>query len=606
MNNKGGRTERTPSAWSLEVKRFKELYDKWLDYRLNKFFDLSVYGPSFRSIRIFFLRVGFVIVVFIAYLLSYSFLAQIYSQPTTFSSLAIIAGLNFIRLLLILWIPDFIAIEMAGNYITDIFELKNPSVAWKFIGEISLGGASEVLHIRDGKVTEEDQDSPIVLIGGPGRVEVEFDTAVLFEKPDGTPHVIGPVAPKSEEKDPAILEGFERLREPIINLRDQYFGYNSSDAIAVESRSLDGIPISAKDVRIVFSIHRNDGSDTQKPSKEKPFLYNLQSVQDLIYQQAVQVLQGKHPSGEPGAWSNTMRGMVSGAIGAFMSENKLTEFLASISTPEIEAQEHREDTILLQTLRYSDQLSESESEAFTKPNFHPRTELTDRFMKYTDGFAKRTNERGMDLHWIGVGTWKAPNDTINVRHREAWQVSLDNAAQSSDHALEQVVDGACLAEKLQLIKHVPLDAYKESQRNLIEKEKRIEGLLQNFWEQMGNVLNFYYANNIQNNDVDQLEKAILKIEKLLNIPGGQHMVGGGTLSKVKRRTTSSISESSPPAPSSHDEVIPYRNLLALMTKLGVDHKAVDPMIENEARRHPTLTRKELIERIVKRLKRYGK
>ena len=142
MNKKGGWTNQTPSAWSLEVKRFKELYNKWLDYHFNKFFDLSVYGPSYRSIRIFFLRVGFVIVVFIAYLLSYSFLAQIYSQQTTFSSLVIIAGLNFIRLLLILWIPVFIAIEMAGNYITDIFELKNPSVAWKFIGEISAGRAA--------------------------------------------------------------------------------------------------------------------------------------------------------------------------------------------------------------------------------------------------------------------------------------------------------------------------------------------------------------------------------------------------------------------------------------------------------------------------------
>ena len=238
MNKKGGRADQTASAWRLEVKRFKELYNKWLDYRLNKFFDLSVHGPPYRSKRINSLRVGFVLVVFIAYLLSYSFLAQVYSQQTTLSSLLIVAGLNVIRLLLILSIPVFIAIEMAGNYITDIFELEDPSVAWKFIGEISLGGASEVLHIRDGKVAEEDRDSPIVLIGGPGHVQVEFDTAVLFEKPDGTPHVIGPVVTKSEEKNPAILEGFERLREPVLNLRDQYFGYNSSDAITVESRSL--------------------------------------------------------------------------------------------------------------------------------------------------------------------------------------------------------------------------------------------------------------------------------------------------------------------------------------------------------------------------------
>src|ERR1700690_2395318 len=109
MNKKGGRTNQTSSAWSLELRRFKELTEKWLNYHLNKFFDLSVYGPPYRSKRINSLRVGFVLVVFIAYLLSYGFLAQVYSQQTTLSSLLIVAVLNFIRLLFILWIPVFIA-----------------------------------------------------------------------------------------------------------------------------------------------------------------------------------------------------------------------------------------------------------------------------------------------------------------------------------------------------------------------------------------------------------------------------------------------------------------------------------------------------------------
>ena len=362
---------RTPSAWSLETKRFKKLFDQWLDYRLNKFFDLSVYGPSISLNNEYF-----------SFEWAFSFwcssliYCHITSWPTSlsskllFSSLFILAVLNFVRLLFILSIPVYIAIDMAGNYITDIFELEDPGVAWKFIREISLGGATEVLYIRDGKIAEEDKNSPFVLIGGPGRVEVEFDSAVLFEKPDGTPHVIGPVDMKStdDKAESAVLDGFERLRLPIINLRDQYFGYTASDAITVENRSLDGILISAKDVRVVFSIHRDDGSAVQKPSKEKPFLYNPPSIQDLIYQQSVQVLQGEHPSGEPGTWTGTMRGMVSGEIGAFMSQNKLAEFVASIGTPEIEAQEHREDTILFQTLQYSHQSSESESEWELSPN----------------------------------------------------------------------------------------------------------------------------------------------------------------------------------------------------------------------------------------------
>ena len=270
MNTKGDRIEKAPSAWSLETKRFKELLNRWLDYHVDRFFDLSINGPDYRSKRVFLLRLTFIVVGLIIEILLYSFsnlfLGKLAQPATGFLSLVIVTILAFFRLLFILLIPMYIGIEMGGNYITDIFELEDPGVAWKFIGEISLGGASQVLHIRDGKIADADKDLPIVLVGGPGRVQVEFDTAVLFEKPDGTPHVIGPADMKSK-----TLDGFERLREPIINLRDQYIGYTASDAISVENRSLDGIPISAKDARVVFSIHRSNGSEFTKAGKRKAF-----------------------------------------------------------------------------------------------------------------------------------------------------------------------------------------------------------------------------------------------------------------------------------------------------------------------------------------------
>jgi hypothetical protein len=618
MNAKEKQAEKTPSAWSQEMERTGKLFDQWLDYRLNRFFDLSVHGPGYRSIRIFFLRASILVPVFLIQIFFFSFLTQVNSQSTTLPSLGLIAALTFFRLLFILLIPVYIAINMAGNYITDVFELKDPAVAWKFIREISLSGASEVLHIRDGKIAEEDKDSPIVLIGGPGRLEVEFDSVVLFEKPNGTPHVIGPADMKSEEEkkkkgrdnkkneqDPAVLEGFERLREPIINLRDQYFGNTASDAITVESRSLDGLQVSASDVRVVFSIHQSDGSDPQKLDKERPYHYDPQSVQTLIYQQPVQVLQKSNPSGEPGGWTGTMRGLVSGSIADFMSQNKLAEYLASISTPELEAQAYREDTILLQTMQYSSQLPAAAPDNMVKPKFHPRTELSDRFMKYTDGFSKRAAERGIDLHWIGVGTWKIPNeisgDVINGRHLEAWRISRENAIRSGDNVLNSILDEACLNEKLRLIQEVPFAAYQKEQAKYTEKEKIIEALLWDFWEQLGDALDDYYKNNTRNQEVDKLERAILKIEKLLDIPGGAHMVGGGTFSKVKSRVHSA--DDTPPAPSSRSEDQQYRILL---TKLDGNYKVAEGMIANEQRRFPDLTREEAIVRIVKRLERYGK
>ncbi|MBI3739921.1 MAG: hypothetical protein HY258_12810 [Chloroflexi bacterium] len=467
---------------------------------------------------------------------------------------------------------------------------------------------------------EEDKDSPILLIGGPGRVEVEFDSAVLFEKPDGTPHVIGPVKKKPEDekkkkkgkdkkekRDNTVLEGFERLRRPIINLRDQYVGNSAADAITVESRSQDGIRISASDVRAVFSIRRDGASAHQKPTKERPYLYNLQSVQDLIYGQSVQVLtQGPHPSGEPGQWTSTMFGLVSGAVGEFMSRNKLAEYLASISTPEIENSEVREDTILWQTLQYTNQVPETTSENITKPKFHPRTELSARFMKYTEGFRKRAGERGVDLHWIGVGTWKMPDresdEVINNQHFEAWRLSRENAARSEPQALQAAMEEVELEEKLHLIQSVPFEAHQQIQTKYPQKDKAIEALLLAYRDQLGDALEIYYNAGSECKELDRIERAVLFIEKLLRITAGRpHMLGGGSLSKVKRRPRMQVDENSPPAPSTHDAVAPYLRLLAVMTKLKIELKAIEPMLENEARRYPTYTQKELIENIVKRL-----
>jgi hypothetical protein len=619
MNAAVAGTGRTPSAWRIERKRFRELIIKWLDYRSNKFFDLSIHGPGYRSLwtlilGILFIGFGFAVHLFLYY---YPILAA--SRQHSLQELLFFAVLTFFQLVFILVIPAQIALTMAGNYLADIFELKNARIAWKFIRELSFAGATEVIHVNDGKIADADKNSPLILIGGPGHVEVEFDSAVLFEKPDGTPHVIGPQPKKPGEekkkskadKDITILEGFERLRTPIINLRDQYFGNPSGEPIPVKARSLDGIKISANDVRVVFSIRRNGGRDLQKPTSERPYLYDPQSVEELVYQQAVQVkTDGPHPSGEPGPWTGTLRGLVSGSIAEFMSQNRLAEYLASIGTPEIEESEHREDTILFETLQFSTELPDATSEKIPKPKFHPRTELSERFTKYSDGFSKRAQERGVELHWIGVGTWKIPDEisskVINGRHLEAWHLSRDNATRSEQSALNAVMDEAFLNEKLRLIQNVPFAAHQSDLGEYTEKEKLVEALLQAYWEQLGDALDVYYKAGVRSEELAQLEDAILIIEKLLNIPGGLHMVGGGSLSKVKRKRASSIDESSPPAPTSHDELVPYRNLLVLMTKLGIDHKAVEPMIENEARRHPTLTRKELIERIVKRLERYGK
>jgi hypothetical protein len=597
-----------PSGWKIELDRFNELLNRWLDFQLNKFFDLSIHGPGYRRSWTLALGAGFVAAAFFIH-------AFLYFSPLLVTErqfeLSLLPGFfiqTVLRLIIILYIPTFIAITMAGNYLADIFELKDKTVAWDFIKELSLGGANEIIHIRDGKISEESLNSPILLIGGPGRVLVEFDSAALFETPDGTPNVIGLAnANPDNRKDNFTLEGFERLREPIINLRDQYIGNLSSEPMTVLSRSLDGIPVSATEVRGVFSVHREQNENSPMATIETPYPFNPRDIENIIYKQVVPVLtDGPYSSGLPPLWTNSMQGLIFGSLSEFMGQNNLAEFLTSIGSLELELSEFREDTILSNTLQYSNELPDPGEQEISKPKFHPRSELSDRFTKYTEGFSKRARERGLELHWIGVGTWKMPdeitNELINDQHLEAWRINRDNADRSTSKTLESVADESYINEKARLILNTPLAAHQKNQMKYSDKDVLIECLLQNYWEQLGDALQIYYKNDDHSDDLDTIEKAVLKLERLLNISQGQHMIGGSSMSKVRSKSEP-IEQEGPPAPATRSEADQYRRLLS---KLDGNYKVAEGMIEHEARRHPDLIREELIKRIVNRFERYGR
>jgi len=64
----------------------------------------------------------------------------------------------------------------------------------RFVWEVALSGSEDTIRITQGKVAEQYLESPNYLIGGPGKVIVDLDSVALFERADGTPHVIDPRA----------------------------------------------------------------------------------------------------------------------------------------------------------------------------------------------------------------------------------------------------------------------------------------------------------------------------------------------------------------------------------------------------------------------------
>jgi hypothetical protein len=332
--------------------------------------------------------------------------------------------------------PFFIALQCAALYLADVFELEHVSVARQFIWAVGLLGSEETIRVSQGDISEEDRQSPTCLIGGPGKVTVDLDSAALFEKLDGTPHIIGPTGKEPGGK--ATLDGFERFRQAI-DLRDHFIDLRDQDpkSFSVQGRSLDGIPIEATDVRLMFSIYR----DGKQPNTEHPYPFSKKAVEQLIYKASSQVTAGQaNPSTFKFSWINNMIGLIRGKLGGFMSERNLTVYLASIGMPEFEKAKQREEVIAEQeSLLGTPVIDESKAKQIPPPpKFTARYEITNLFTEFEKEFTETSHNRGVELHWIGVGTWKTPAEIVPQKHLEAWKLSRENLFKGSELARSQL------------------------------------------------------------------------------------------------------------------------------------------------------------------------
>ncbi len=333
---------------------------------------------------------------------------------------------DVLRHLVIFAFAMFIALYLASFYLEDIFEINNPAVAIRFIRISAFSGNYPGIIICDGRVDEIFSNSPISLIGGPGVVDVHLENVALFEKIDGTPDIIGPTF-----RQYSVLDGFERLRS-IFDLRDQFITLN------IKGRTQDGIPVEARDVRLAYSIYRGGRRIERNLQDPQPYPFVPQAVLDLTYK------QGKEPN------QNAMRGLIVGEFSRFISQHTLDEFLSSVEIP------YEDESDL-------DSLVEQENEP---RQMIPRDKITGLFYDYAKEFSQKAGQRGVQLEWIGLGTWVTPSNIIPERHFEAWKLSSEARIRRSRDVLEQMQDENRLAELLRLIDEIPALFYNLCQQNI--------------------------------------------------------------------------------------------------------------------------------------------
>lgn len=619
MNQNPTQNIKPKTALQIELENTKEQLTRLINCWLNNMFNLKPEGSSRRGALLF---VVFLIFSLVAVLRSnpmFIWVAQLSSvfqyffnpafagqSPTTLNDFLVFSVQALFRPEVFRYMPIIvlqylIGLHIASIYLDNIFELNRVDIARKFIYQVALTGSREEIHFANGSLIVKDRESLIYLIGGPGRVIVELDTAVLFEKSDGRPNVIGPNT-KNENK---IIEGFERFRGfkdfQAIDLRDQY-----CDPINVHNRSLEGIPVSATDVRMVFSVHRNE-----KPTPKVPHPFDPKAIETLIYEQASQVLMdGNHPSEPPVSWTGTMQGLIRSSLSAFMRRNRLQEYFASIGPIETsEAEKRQKDIIKAKSLVVSNDDSSEIPPEIKPPPFQPRHEVSKLFKKFTDDFTKNhftitANEKGVDLHWVGVGTWKTPDEVAPARHLDAWKLSRENAARGNASAMNALQEETLIRRTIREIQDVPLARFTQSVKMKKHKDA-VQDLLLAYREQFIEAVELLDKSGKQ--VPIEIIQAIKHLEIVVQMP---HWVGGASRRYIKEAQLSPSNERLPRVgvsqtagipstrPSPEDET---RLFQILIDACGGDEEVAEQCVSKERKQYPHTDRKVLIEHAIERM-----
>ncbi|MDL1910585.1 hypothetical protein FBQ81_07800 [Chloroflexi bacterium CFX6] len=534
------------TALQKEWRLFRELFFRLLDVLLNRLFDLrSEKAIRRRRYLIFlFLVSGFLVNLkdfplpiwagYVQDILSYLFRQGSYTPNYAgnpfinfiWISLSAMANPNTLQYLPILLVSFIVARESTALYLADIFNLDAIDVraARQFVVAVALSGSNETIRIAHGEVLEEHRSSPVFLIGGPGKVIVDIDSVALFEKPDGTPRIIGPTG--EEPKGKATLDGFERLRtafdlrDHFIELRDQMKTGNPEEETkspAVKSRSQDGIPITATDVRFMFSVDRGANNSNDK----NPYPYNPKAIESLVYKAASRVTPDlENPSTIEYSWFNNMVRLIRGRLGNFMSERKLTEYLASIGMPEYIKAKQQEKQIVKELQKLAPPTTEDKpkgKDIKRPPKFTPRYEIKNLFSQFAEEFTRKARDQGVELHWIGVGTWKTPVDIVPEKHLEAWKISRENFDKGSDKATKKLIEETTIQAMTTLIQDVPIGAYTTATKEFIDHNKAMRSILKSYQLQLIETRDFIdakaKATQEEKTIAERIQQAISKIIK---------------------------------------------------------------------------------------------
>lgn len=346
-----------------------------------------------------FLAGAFFILFWLVLIVAFDFPGQIpfhllQSLPALFFPFFNIVSTFLNPQVLLYLVPVLLALSLgiiiSSRYLADLFELESPGIAIRYLLASFFGWNYPRLKINQGDIHQLNPTNPVKRIGGPGFIRTHLGFAATSEAINGTPKVYGLAMDEmdtaqhgvdplttNKERSSYFIQGFERLRE-VVDLRDRLVKVDEIRAV-----TRDGVLAYARDAQMLFRVH----SAEKERSLKSPYPFTAESLRRLVYGQPV--VEGKRRSPDQALAYVLRQEMID-----FIARHTLEEFLA------------------LQPFRSTVKQQEEQDEAGENLQYiHiPRRELTEHF--YTDVLKERLRKQGLDLVWVGVGTWEIP---VNIQ-----------------------------------------------------------------------------------------------------------------------------------------------------------------------------------------------
>jgi hypothetical protein len=431
------------------AKTPKGVFDSPAFLGINKFFS-TAFGSDAQSTKnrkLFFLLFFVLIWSFFALILHplhHSIWDDFSLNPTTIiknitAILSLYFSLDVLFHMLFFLLGAIISYQFVKQYFAAMYGIKSNNFNDHYLLKTIFGYPREEPIKIDSSQVMDKQINLLKVIGGPTKVIIGAESAAIFEKFDGKVQIVGPTMnlPRMYYQ----LEKFERLRE-IFDLRNQTIQFD------LQARTKDGIPLTLKGMKVLFSILRN----SKKTTLTRPYSFNAQSLYRLAY---------KIPSG---VFSEKITEIFKQEIINNIRQHPLSALLENVG--ELEVQEQSNLELLEKTIKY--RKKQKFVHTYLKHSFFPQIKYKNtpgkkigrnhkkihiffhmdpqlnnnkkshssltRSMNYSNSFIKNmtmdisvhAREYGINLEWVSLGSIECSSQKIQSQLQNAWQISSEH------------------------------------------------------------------------------------------------------------------------------------------------------------------------------------